>query len=84
VVPVVVVVVVPADIFGLLLGVGGRQCRMLPICLTKEAVIVFFSHQDGVLLDMAGELFRKDPLATSVGRMMPVDVGSDGIRRVHP
>lgn len=42
--------VVPTDISGLLLGAGGRRGG-LPICLIKEAVIGFFSRQDGVVLD---------------------------------
>lgn len=47
-------------------------------CLIKEAVIGFFSRQDGVvldagLIDLVDDEFRKAPPAISIGRMMHVD-----------
>jgi hypothetical protein len=44
------VTAMPVVIFGLTLGGGGRKHVGMSLCLVKEAVLGFFSHQDGVLL----------------------------------
>jgi hypothetical protein len=66
------VVVVPAEIFCLLLA------ARLPICLIEETVIGFFLYQDGVLvdadtIDFASGEFHKTPPAIFIGHLMFVD-----------
>jgi hypothetical protein len=74
-----VVVALPVDIFVFLLGAEGWRHGGLPVVLIKDATTGFFSHQDGVLLDVGMALIdlasnesQKAPSAISNGCLMHV------------